>query len=137
MINLASASPSISIGRPVLLRSYKAASNPEATNRCRTRETVRALTMRSSAMVWFELLRRVLPPRLLTLRSAASNKMRARVWTRAELLPARTRLWSCSRSSARSRISGLVFILPEYHSLDKILLVNYSERLAATCSEAE
>lgn len=81
--------------------------------------------MRSSAMVWFELLRRVLPPRLLTLRSAASNKMRARVWTRAELLPARTRLWSCSRSSARSRISGLVFILPEYHSLDKILLVNY------------
>ena len=115
IISLASTSPSISVGRPERSCSPKAACKPPATNRCRTRETVRALTNRSSPIVRLELLRRVFPPLLLTLLSAASSKICALVCTRAELLPARTRLWSCSRSSRLSRIAGAVFILEDYH----------------------
>src|SRR6266487_2841139 len=123
--SFASASPSISVGRPDRSRSPKAAFSPPATNRCLTRETVRALTNRSSPMVRLELLRRVVLPRLLMLLSAARSKMRALVCTRAACLPARTIFWSCLRASLLSRMSGVVFILQEYHH-DKTLLAQYS-----------
>jgi hypothetical protein len=110
MVSLASASPSISTGRPARGWSYRAAAIPPLTKRWRTRETVRAETYNTSPMAWFEFVLRRVPPRLPTLRSAAINKIRARVWTRAGLTPLLINALSSRRSSVLNRISGDAFM---------------------------
>ncbi len=113
--NLASASPSISRGLPERGLSYKAASSPPCTKSCLTLETVLLQRSRVSAMDWLELVRRVSVPRLPTLISAAINSRRARVCTRALLVPELISFLSVARSSSLSLISGAVFIPPLYH----------------------
>ncbi len=116
MTILASASPSMTGGLPLRALSYKAVSKPPSTNCCLTRDTVLLHNCRACAMAWFELVLRRSPPRLPTLRSAAISKMRARVCTRAGLLPLFTNCLSVARSSLVTLISGAVLILLLYHT---------------------
>jgi hypothetical protein len=114
--SLASASPSMTGGLPERGLSYKAACRPPCTKSCLTLETVLLQRSRASAIAWLELVRRVSVPRLPTLLSDAINSRRARVCTRASLVPEVISFLSVARSSSLSLISGAVLIPPLYHT---------------------